>query len=148
MKLNIKNTLIIAFISGIILALTLSLNSYSSSLLTKNVREVTMIDTKAVTYEHKKNVQYNINGYFIDNLTGQKFYRPINDKVYRDFEASGNQPVTMQLELSQDNMNGNVTGDFWRTVCIMLYLANPFCVLIAMSCGLFVINTKDEEQTA
>lgn len=147
MKLNIKSIIIVGVISSIVLALTMSLYNYANGLLEKKVREVTMIDTKSVTYEHKRSIQYNTKGYFVDNLTGQKFYRSINDKTYRDFEASGNQPVTMKLELSQDNMNGNVTGDFWHTVSILLFIVNPFCILIAMSCGLFVIKTEEDEQT-
>ncbi len=130
--LNYRNVFIAFIISFLFSGTAVLVLSYSNSLTDTSIRKVTMIDTKATTFTHKRNITFNINGYFVDTETGNKFYHPINDKLYRDFEYNKNIPIVMDLELSIQDINGNKTGSLLTTVAVLLLFFN-FMILISLS---------------
>ncbi len=130
--LNYRNVFIAFIISFLFSGTAVLVLSYSNSLTDTSIRTVTMIDTKATTFTHKRNITFNINGYFVDTETGNKFYHPINDKLYRDFEYNKNIPIVMDLELSIQDINGNKTGSLLTTVAVLLLFFN-FMILISLS---------------
>lgn len=100
----------------------------------KTTRDITLVDTSSTTYKHKQNTFYNTTGFFVDDLTGQRFRHAIQDKIYRDFEAGGNKPIPMQKNLSQENLDNNVHGSIWKMLGILIVLVGSlFVVWVAVS---------------
>lgn len=114
----------VALISG-----GVNLFSFGIDYGVQSVRNVTMVDTRSTTYKHKQNTFYNTTGFFVDDLTGQRFYHSIRDKLYREFEAGGNKPIAMQLNLSQENLDNNAHAFIWRFLGGLMVFVGALIVL-------------------
>lgn len=76
---------ILFFIIGVILASGgIKLYTFGVDYEEKTIRNITLVDTSSTTYKHKRNTFFNTNGFFVDDLTGQRFRHAIQDKVYPD----------------------------------------------------------------
>jgi len=119
-----KNILhIFVFLIGIILTTYgIKLYSFGINYKEKSIRSITLVDTSSTTYKHKRQTFYNTTGYFVDDLTGHRFRYPIQDKIYREFESGGNQPIQMKKNLSQENLDNNVHGTIWTFIGGLLFV--------------------------
>lgn len=126
---------ILFFIIGVILASGgIKLYTFGVDYEEKTIRNITLVDTSSTTYKHKRNTFFNTTGFFVDDLTGQRFRHAIQDKVYREFEASGNKPIPMQKNLSQENLDNNVHGSIWKLLGILIFIVGSlFVICISVS---------------
>ena len=121
---------ILFFIIGVILASGgIKLYTFGVDYEEKTIRNITLVDTSSTTYKHKRNTFFNTTGFFVDDLTGQRFRHAIQDKVYREFEASGNKPIPMQKNLSQENLDNNVHGSIWKLLGILIFIVGSLFVI-------------------
>lgn len=121
---------ILFFIIGVSLASAgIKLYLFGVDYEEKTTRNITLVDTSSTTYKHKQNTFYNTTGFFVDDLTGQRFRHAIQDKVYREFEAGGNKPIPMQKNLSQENLDNNVHGAIWKLLGILIFIVGSLFVI-------------------
>lgn len=132
-KKNITHILLVV-VGVLFVTYGVKLYSFGVDYEAKTIRNITLVDTSSTTYKQKQNTFFNTTGFFVDDLTGQKFRHAIQDKVYREFEAGGNKPIPMQKNLSQENLDNNVHGSIWKMLGILIFLVGSlFVIWVAVS---------------
>jgi len=108
-KKNIRH--ILFFVAGIaLISCAFKLYSFGVDYETKTIHSVILMDTASTLTKVKQNTFYNTIGYFIEVSTDKKFHSPIQDKLYREFEAGGNKPISMEKTLSKSEINHSGRG--------------------------------------
>ena len=121
---------ILFFVVGVVLiAYAFKLYAFGVYYETNVTRSVMLVDTASTTTKVKQNIHYNTTGYFIENSTGKKFQAPIQDKLYREFEAGGDKPIAMEKNLSQSEINQSGRGFLAFIFSVIFTLVGSICVL-------------------
>lgn len=121
---------ILFFVVGVVLiAYAFKLYAFGVDYETNVTHSVMLVDTASTTTKVKQNIHYNTTGYFIENSTGKKFQAPIQDKLYREFEAGGDKPIAMDKNLSQSEINQSGRGFLALIFSVIFVLVGSICVL-------------------
>lgn len=130
---------ILFFVVGVVLiAYAFKLYAFGVDYETNVTHSVMLVDTASTTTKVKQNIHYNTTGYFIENSTGKKFQAPIQDKLYRKFEAGGDKPIAMEKNLSQSEINQSGRG-------FLAFIFSVIFVLVGSISVLCVAHSKFKE---
>ena len=88
----------------------------------KEMRHATMIDTSASHGKHS----YHTRGLFRDKETGAIFGDSIGDRLYRDFEKGGNQPIEVSWKYSREKRDQHSYGAFGFLACLTIVIGYGF----------------------
>ena len=127
-------TFILLFVIGVLLICGgANFYSFAKSYTEKSSRNVTLVDTSSTTTKHKQKTYYNTNGFFVEDLTGQKFKVTIQDKLYREFEAGGNKPIKTQKILSQEEIDNGPRGLFSFLLAGMMFIVGGVFIICVLT---------------
>lgn len=130
---------ILFFVVGVVLlSYAFKLYAFGVDYETEVTRPVMLVDTASTTTKVKQTTHYNTTGYFIEVSTGKKFQAPIQDKLYREFEAGGDKPIAMEKTLSQSEVNQSGRG-------FLAFIFSVIFILVGSICVLCVVHSKFKE---